>query len=168
MGNELSNIQKANYEDVQYLINEKQPFLIINTMAANLQTCVIQNTIPIKDEERVMNDLITTSRDIKIIIYGKNANDQTIYQKYEQLCKIGFSDVYVYIGGMFEWLMLQDIYGADLFPTKGREIDILKYKPDAAFSKSGPSLYYFNQRDSNNGFGDNNAPTSFFSRFIMN
>jgi rhodanese-related sulfurtransferase len=168
MGNELSNIQKANYEDVQYLITEKHPFLIINTMSPNLQTCVIQHTIPIKDEERVMNDLITTSRDIKIVIYGKNANDQTIYQKYEQLCKIGFSDVYVYIGGMFEWLMLQEIYGADLFPTKGREIDILKYKPDAAFSKTGVNSYCLNQHERNNGFDDNDAPKSFFSRFIMN
>ena len=30
---------------------------------------------------------------------------------------------------MFEWLMLQDIYGEKEFPTTKRELDILKYKP---------------------------------------
>ena len=29
---------------------------------------------------------------------------------------------------MFEWLMLQDIYGKDLFPTTKKEVDLLKYK----------------------------------------
>ena len=30
---------------------------------------------------------------------------------------------------MFEWLLLADIYGTDLFPTTKRELDILKFKP---------------------------------------
>ena len=29
---------------------------------------------------------------------------------------------------MFEWLLLQDIYGDDEFPTTTKELDILKYK----------------------------------------
>ena len=29
---------------------------------------------------------------------------------------------------MFEWLMLQDIYGRDMFPTTKKEQDLLKYK----------------------------------------
>ena len=36
--------------------------------------------------------------------------------------------VYAYSGGLFEWLMLQDIYGQDLFPTTKIEKDILKFK----------------------------------------
>jgi hypothetical protein len=34
------------------------------------------------------------------------------------------------MGGLFEWLMLQDIYGSDEFPTTKKELDILKYKPN--------------------------------------
>ena len=70
-----------------------------------------------------------------IIIYGKNANDDTIYNKYEQLLKLGFMNVFIYSGGMFEWLCLQDIYGNELFPTTKKELDILKYKPISNFSK---------------------------------
>ena len=30
---------------------------------------------------------------------------------------------------MFEWLMLQEIYGEENFPTTTRLLDLLKYKP---------------------------------------
>jgi hypothetical protein len=43
---------------------------------------------------------------------------------------MGFVNVYLYPGGLFEWLLLQDIYGDDEFPTTIKELDILKYKPD--------------------------------------
>ena len=44
---------------------------------------------------------------------------------------LGFINVYIYLGGLFEWLLLQDIYGRDLFKTTKNELDILKYKPDS-------------------------------------
>ena len=69
-----------------------------------------------------------------IIIYGRNCNDESIYKKYSQLLCLGFINVYIYTGGLFEWLCLQDIYSADLFPTTARELDILKYKPRSLFS----------------------------------
>jgi hypothetical protein len=37
--------------------------------------------------------------------------------------------VFVYPGGLFEWLMLQDIYGQNDFPTTKKELDILRFKP---------------------------------------
>ena len=64
----------------------------------------------------------------KIIIYGKNHSDETVYKKYNQLKQLGFVNVLIYIGGIFEWLCLQDIYGHELFPCIGNETDILKYK----------------------------------------
>ena len=66
--------------------------------------------------------------DITIIIYDKNANEDNLITKYNQLQKLGFSNVYIYPGGLFEWLCLQDIYGESEFPTTSRELDILKYK----------------------------------------
>ena len=134
MGNDLSNIKKLNYEDMQFAI--KMGYIVINTMPTNMQHCLIRGTVPIKEEEVVMNGLISSasSTAVVVVVYGKNSNDASMYRKYQQLVKLGFSNICVYMGGMFEWLLLQDIYGAELFPTLGHELDVLKYKPDGLFS----------------------------------
>ena len=64
-----------------------------------------------------------------IIVYGKNSNDITILHKYEQLVKLGFTNVHIYTGGIFEWMLLHEIYGKDLFKITKYEIDILRYRP---------------------------------------
>ena len=69
-----------------------------------------------------------------MVIYGKNTNDEAIIKKYNQLMQLGFKNVYIYPGGLFEWLLLQDIYGNELFPTTKKELDILKYKPISRFN----------------------------------
>ena len=66
----------------------------------------------------------------RIVIYGKNCNDDTTNKKYQQLLTLGFYNIFLYTGGLFEWLLLQDIYGKELFPTTKKEVDILKYKPN--------------------------------------
>jgi hypothetical protein len=83
-----------------------------------------------------MNRYLNSNKNIRIIIYGRNSNDETIYKKYNQLVSLGFTNVYLYLGGLFEWLMLQDIYGFDDFPTTSRQLDILKYKPNQRFNIS--------------------------------
>jgi len=130
---------KINYEDVQMACKHSynnnnndgnnNKYAIINTLDPIYQTCLIPNTIPIAEEEDIVNDIITNSKKTKIIIYGLNSNDEKVYSKYEQLVKLGIKHVYIYNGGMFEWLLLQDVYGRELFPTTSRELDILKYKP---------------------------------------
>ena len=64
-----------------------------------------------------------------IIVYGKNSNDITILHKYEQLVKLGFTNVHIYTGGIFEWMLLHEIYGKELFKITRYEIDILRYRP---------------------------------------
>jgi hypothetical protein len=71
---------------------------------------------------------------IKIIVYGKNTSESSPYKKVEQLMGLGFYNVYLYPGGLFEWLCLQDIYSSEEFPTTCKELDILKYKPVSAFT----------------------------------
>ena len=66
---------------------------------------------------------------VMIIVYGKNSNDITILHKYEQLGKLGFTNVHIYTGGIFEWMLLHEIYGKDLFKITRYEIDILRYRP---------------------------------------
>ena len=61
-------------------------------------------------------------------MYDKNANAPNLMKKYDQLVGLGFVNVFIYPGGLFEWLLLQDIYGTEMFPTTSSELDILKYK----------------------------------------
>lgn len=104
--------------------------VLINTLSANEQGCLLPNTVDIGNEEQIINSFMKYGkRNIKIIIYGKNSNDDTIYKKQTQLQSLGFYNIYIYLGGLFEWLMLQDIYGDDEFPTTQKENDFLKFKP---------------------------------------
>jgi hypothetical protein len=137
MGNTYSSIQKINYEDVQYAVQQPNNHLLINTLSYDEQKCLIANTLNIQDEEQVINNLIKNNKkEIPIIVYGKHCNDEKIYEKYMQLSSLGFYEVFLYTGGMFEWLMLQDIYGEKEFPTTSKELDLLKYKPNKRLSVS--------------------------------
>lgn len=124
-------LQKISFEDIQIALKRPDHFLIINTLNETEQHCLIQHTLYYQNETRMINNMIS-SGDLSsksIIIYGKNANDESTEHKYHQICGLGFVDVFIYPGGLFEWLCLQDIYGNDEFPTTSKELDILKYKP---------------------------------------
>lgn len=138
MGNTLIKGYNINFEDMQYAINEQNKnnqqtyqntkILIINTLDMNNQQCLIAGTIPVISEVETINYYLKTYKDVKVIIYGMNSSDDTCINKYDQLIKLGFYNVYIYSGGLFEWLLLQDIYGSDLFPTTNDKVDFLKYK----------------------------------------
>jgi len=145
MGNTQS-MTKINYEDIQTVIKNPEVYLIINTLPNSEQHCLIINTIVANEEEAIINRFMKENKSIRIIIYGKNCNDDTINKKYQQIYSLGFYNIFVYLGGMFEWLMLQDIYGQELFPTTKKEIDILKYKSNQLLS-IGLLEYYTDQKD---------------------
>jgi hypothetical protein len=126
MGNTVS-VKKINFEDMQNAINSEN-IIIINTLPADTQACLIKNTVDINNEIEILNNSLSNNKDITVVIYGINASDETIVNKYNQLLRLGLSNVYVYPGGLFEWLLLQDIYGDDVFQTSKKELDILKYK----------------------------------------
>jgi hypothetical protein len=131
MGNKISTSIKINYEDIQYILKNSEGHLLINTLSEAEQDCLIINTVSFKNEEGIINKCLQYGKkDIKIVVYGKNCNDERIYNKYNQLSSLGFYNVFVYTGGMFEWLMLQDIYGENDFPTTKKQMDILKFKPN--------------------------------------
>ena len=106
MGNQQSFAKKANFEDVQKIINNEIGGILINTMNPNEQSCLITNTTSIIEEELIMNNYIKTDKKINIIIYDKNSDEMRILKKYRQLVDLGFSNVYIYTGGLFEWLLL--------------------------------------------------------------
>jgi hypothetical protein len=123
MGNAISN--RISFEDMQYA---QTHHLIISTLSSSEQDLLISHTINYEREIAAVENAIKHKQ--PIIVYGKHANDPTIYKKCEQIKKLG-GVVYLYTGGLFEWLLLQDIYGPENFKTTqtSRTIDILKYKP---------------------------------------
>lgn len=133
MGNQVSLVPKVSYEDIQMVVYRNSHIqhstLLINTLPPSLQHCLIKTTVDIRFEERVINALIHKNSNIMIIVYGKNSNDITILHKYDQLVKLGFTNVHIYTGGIFEWMLLHEIYGKELFKITKYEIDILRYRP---------------------------------------
>ena len=124
MGSNIS-INKINFKDMQYAINNN--LIIINTLDNDNQECLIKNTLLPEKEITYINEYINRDKSIKIIIYGENCSDDKLIKKYNQLLQLGFKNIYIYIGGLFEWLLLQDIYGESEFPTTTYKLDILKY-----------------------------------------
>ena len=86
------------------------------------------------DEEKLINTYLSKNININIVVYDKNANASNLMKKYDQLIGLGFPNVFIYPGGLFEWLCLQDIYGYDNFPTTIKELDILKFKAKSVFT----------------------------------
>ena len=128
MGNSQS-FQKIGFEDIQIVIKNHETYLLINTLQESEQNCLIVNTVPISQEETLINKYIVSNKRIRIVIYGKHNLDDTVVKKNQQLLNLGFSNIFIYVGGLFEWLILQDIYGKDEFPTTSKQLDLLKYKP---------------------------------------
>lgn len=131
------SINKINFEDVKYAINKSdsntEDYIIISTLPVNKQSCLIKGTIPADDETITLNKYLKQNIAIKIVVYGENSADPRMEAKYNQLRSLGFYNVYLYTGGLFEWMLLQDIYGEDMFKTDGSEIDHLKYRCPAQF-----------------------------------
>ena len=122
-----NEFKKIGFEDMKYAIKYKQ--CIINTLEDREQECLIYGTIPYDREEFIMNRLMEENLDVTIILYGRNSADETPDKKMEKLKKYGFRKIYIYAGGLFEWLLLQDIYGSQEFPTTSVCKDLLKYRP---------------------------------------
>jgi rhodanese-related sulfurtransferase len=126
MGNTLYT--KISFQDVSFAIDNPSSFILINTLPITKQHCLIKNTIPSINEETIVNHYLTSNKNINIIVYGVNSSDNDIEKKCNQLIQLGFKNVYGYTGGLFQWLLLQDIYGEENFPTTSRCDDMLVYK----------------------------------------
>jgi hypothetical protein len=129
MGN-TNNIHLINFESVQEAFQTAN-VVLINTLPDTMQDCVIWKTVDVKEEVQFINHLIETNqhKETKIIVYGKNCSDISVHEKSKQLIHLGFAKVEIYGGGMFEWLLLQDVYGIDEFPvTKSKFVDLLAFK----------------------------------------
>lgn len=127
MGNSNSSYD-ISFEDMLYSI--KNNYTILTTLTINECENIIEGTVTPNKEEDLINKLIDKYElNEPIIIYGRNTCDMEVMIKYKNLKTFGFTNIFIYRGGMFEWMMLQDIYGNDVFITTKNELDILKFKP---------------------------------------
>ena len=117
----MGNITSSNFNNLSIINFDKMldfidsNCIIINTLNENLQSCLIYNTIHSSNEVQLLNKYLTSDLYIEIIIYGKNSSDLSVFNKYKQLQSLGFKNIYIYMGGIFEWLLLQDIFGKTAF-----------------------------------------------------
>lgn len=142
---------KIGFDDVLYIIKrlhgstgagnvpdlKKCPYLLLNTMSIMDQDYLIKYTLSYQMEESVINSIIENYRiplhEYTIFLYGKNDVDDSVDKKFIQLKKLGFTNIFIYYGGLFEWCLLQDIYGEDSFPTEGKKKDLLQIAPKSKF-----------------------------------
>ena len=128
-----SVVNKIGFDDVREIVKSDK-YILINTLPSSEQQCLIRGTISCSDEENIINSHL--NKNLGIVIYGKNSNENKVYEKYGQLIDLGFTKIYIYVGGLFEWLLLQDIYGEDEFPTTSKELDILKFRPKSVLGNN--------------------------------
>lgn len=137
MGNSESSIKKVNFDDIINISKDSKELtknnnILIHVMEKEDQELLIKNTLLIDEEiERINSILSFRKMDVTIVIYGKNTDDiSKVIGKYRKLCDMGFFNVYVFLGGLFEWLLLQEIYGNDEIKTNiVCKKNILDYKP---------------------------------------
>ena len=120
-------IKKVNFEYIQSELNNNDSF-IISTLPIEKQECLITGTLTPSREIEILNHYLKKNSNITLIVYAENSSDESLSTKCHQLLKLGYTNILVYPGGLFEWLLLQDIYGDELFPTTSACRDHLKYK----------------------------------------
>lgn len=128
MGNIYSSYSSYDFDVISNKIISEYDMVLINTLPDAQQGCLIKTTIKATKETEFINELFKINKKKEIIIYGKNHRDLKIIEKYNQLKKLGFTNVHIYFGGLFEWLLLKEYYGEINFPIDGKMGEISQYK----------------------------------------
>ena len=129
------NMPSSGGERNENWYKQREQYVIINTLSTYEQDCLIIGTCSTTTEENIINKMIETSVSANIILYGRNSSDESVRTKRTQLQRLGFETVYIYGGGLFEWLLLQDIYGFNEFPTTTKCKDMLRFRPVLSISQ---------------------------------
>jgi len=117
-------VRRIGFADMKHAV--QHGYLLINTLPESKQECLIKGTVLASEEEEVVNEIIEHDEMDKIVVlYGAHSADDHAEKKAMELGLSGFRRVYVYSGGLFEWLLLQDVYGETDFPTTSKVADLL-------------------------------------------
>jgi len=127
-----SEINYIGYEHIQDFINVykfRKDMVLITTNPVSNDTgnggnggnVLIRGTIQsVEEEERIINQALDSGKmgEMILFIYGKNCSDTLPVRKAQQFIDLGFRNIYVYLGGIFEWALLADLYGVGEFPFR--------------------------------------------------
>ncbi len=123
--------------DLCALLNQEEgTYCLINTLPEHRQDCVIAHTLPCAEEEATLNRWLSRWEVHRpIVIYGQHAGDATIYRKYNQCVAVGFEQVFVYLGGMMEWMLLRSVseQSAHEYRIRGETVSFLRFSPSRKF-----------------------------------
>ena len=130
----MYSMPSYNYYQLQDRMNKQKnnqnDIILINTLPITRQDCLIKGTLKAFIEVEFMNKLLKTNKNKEIVVYGIHHTDTSVIQKYNQLKKLGFTNVHIYFGGMYEWLLLQEVFDTINFQTDGNIKNIVDYKID--------------------------------------
>ncbi len=127
--------ERVTYEDVQRAQKDSAAMLV-STLPSSSQGCLLATTLFPSAEEKELNECLKRGDASRlIIVYGLNTLDLSPEKKCRQLTGLGFSRVRLYAGGLFEWALLQDIYGPGLFPTTTPCGDPMRFKDPGSISQ---------------------------------
>jgi rhodanese-related sulfurtransferase len=128
----MYSMPSYNYYQLQDRMNKQKnnqnDIILINTLPITRQDCLIKGTLKAIVEVEYMNKLLKTNKNKEIVVYGIHHTDKSVIQKYNQLKKLGFTNVHIYFGGMYEWLLLQEVFDTTNFQTDGIVKNIVDYK----------------------------------------
>ena len=124
----MYSMPSYNYHQLQDRMKNQNDIILINTLPLTRQDCLIKGTLKALIEVEYMNKILKTNKNKEIIVYGIHHTDLTVITKYNQLKKLGFKNVHIYFGGMYEWLLLQEVFGVINFQTDGIIKNIVDYK----------------------------------------
>ena len=119
------------FDDVLHALKTPDKYVLVNTLPLTNQSVLIKGTLAASEEEAFFDEYLNkyVERPKTVVLYGMNSCDPTVHEKQTQLLSLGISDIMIYSGGLFEWLLLQDIYGLNEFPTTSKASDLLGYRP---------------------------------------
>ena len=123
----MYSMPSYNYHQLQDRMKQND-IILINTLPLTRQDCLIKGTLKAFIEVEYMNKLLKTNKNKEIVLYGIHHTDVSVVQKYNQLKKLGFTNVHIYFGGMYEWLLLQEVFDTINFQTDGTIQNIVDYK----------------------------------------
>ena len=82
MGNSQS-INKINFEDIQFVLKNDN-YILINTLSEHEQSCLLPKTVKAQEEVELLTNILKAGKkDVCIIVYGRNCNDEKIFTKYK-------------------------------------------------------------------------------------
>ncbi len=129
MGNQSSDCSVDGASSFNAVRRRPSTAWLINTLPPHDQRCRIAGTLSVEAEIAAVNGC--RARDAQlVVVYGRHSTDLSARAKREQLLGLGFVHVEVYVGGLFEWLMLREVFGAEEFPVDGTPPDdLLAFAP---------------------------------------